>query len=606
MKDFRVGAGLSIITRWLRQHPLPGLAAFLLAVTVTGTIITLPLPAVPLRLSQYAVDSQQLVIPGAFHIHSKRSDGTGSVEEIAEIASKAGLQFLVFSDHGDGRTKLNPPTYHSGVLCLDAVEISTTGGHYVAFGFERSPYPLAGESRDVIADVARLGGFGIAAHPGSSKPGLSWQDWTLPFEGLEWVNGDSEWRDESLFDLAKGIAYYFLSPSLAIATFFDRPVHVMEEWDKLTASRPVLAVAGSDAHAKIGLGDSTGGTKTFTLLRTPSYESVFRALSIRAKLSQPLTGEALVDGERVIEAFRRGRIFSVIDSIASPAAFNYEAINERGEILQMGDRLEPGVPVIFRAWATVPPKGQIVLIKNGAVIKTVSGPTLVHRTSPKPGSFRIEIRVPQSPGSPPIPWIVSNPIYVFPEPVEPPSVVLPEITTVASLFTDGDVEDWHLEHSAKSRVAVDSTSTDEGRELAFRLALGGGDEAYAAIQRPLDLSTFDADRIVFRGRASRPLRISVQLRAPSTSENIGARWQRSVYLDSEMRDVMILFNDMRPADRSASDRPDLSRVNALLVVADTVNTAVGTSAIAWLDDIYLAQQAPSLEAGAENSLSVEH
>ena len=116
MKDFRVGARLSMTAQWFRQHPLPGLAALLLAVTVTGTIVTLPLSAIPLNLSQYAIDSQQLVVPGVFHIHSKRSDGTGSVEEIAEIASKAGLQFLVFSDHGDGRTRLNPPTYHSGCL----------------------------------------------------------------------------------------------------------------------------------------------------------------------------------------------------------------------------------------------------------------------------------------------------------------------------------------------------------------------------------------------------------------------------------------------------------------------------------------------------------
>ena len=605
MKDFRVGARLSMTAQWFRQHPLPGLAALLLAVTVTGTIVTLPLSAIPLNLSQYAIDSQQLVVPGVFHIHSKRSDGTGSVEEIAEVASKAGLQFLVFSDHGDGRTRLNPPVYHSGVLCLDAVEISTTGGHYVAFGFERSPYPLAGEARDVVADVTRLDGFGIAAHPGSIKPELGWRDWTLPFEGLEWINGDSEWRDESPFELARGIAYYLLSPSSAIATFFDRPVRVMEEWDRLTAARPVLAVAGSDAHAKIGLGDSTGGTKTFTLLKTPSYESVFRALSIRAKLTQPLTGEALVDGERVIEAFRRGRIFSVIDSVASPAAFNYDAINEEGKVFQMGDRLEPGVPAIFRAWAAVPPQGQIVLINNGEVIKTVSGPTLVYRTNPEPGAFRVEVRAPQSPGVPPVPWIVSNPIYAFPASVDSPSAALPEIKIVASLFTDGDVEDWRLEHSAKSRVAVDSTPTDEGRELAFRLALGGGDEAYAAIQRPLDLSVFEVDRIMFRGRASRPLRISLQLRAPSTSGDISARWQRSVYLDSEMRDIAILFDDMRPADHSGSDRPDLSRVNALLVVADTVNTSVGTSAIVWLDDIYLAQQASSLEEEAENLLSVE-
>ena len=46
-----------------------------------------------------------------------------------------------------------------------------------------SPYPLGGEPRDVVEDVRRLGGFGIAAHPDSPKPELRWREWTAPFDG---------------------------------------------------------------------------------------------------------------------------------------------------------------------------------------------------------------------------------------------------------------------------------------------------------------------------------------------------------------------------------------------------------------------------------------
>src|SRR5471032_2104325 len=111
------------------------------------------------------VPSRHLVLPaatdgaiaGIIHVHTSRSDGLSSHDEIAAAAARAGLKFLVFTDHGDATRTPDPPTYRSGVLCLDGVEISTSGGHYVVLDMPASPYPLAGESRDVVEDVRRLG-----------------------------------------------------------------------------------------------------------------------------------------------------------------------------------------------------------------------------------------------------------------------------------------------------------------------------------------------------------------------------------------------------------------------------------------------------------------
>ena len=111
---------------------------------------------------------------GAYHIHSDRSDGSGSVEAIAEAAPRAGLQFIVLTDHGDGTRAPDAPHYRHGVLVIDAVEINTTGGHLVALGLGAAPYPLAGTAADVLDDVRRMGGIGIAAHPDSPRPSLQW------------------------------------------------------------------------------------------------------------------------------------------------------------------------------------------------------------------------------------------------------------------------------------------------------------------------------------------------------------------------------------------------------------------------------------------------
>ena len=146
------------------------------------------------------------------------------------------------------------------MLCIDAVEISTTGGHYVALGLGPAPYPLGGEAGAVVEDVARLGGFGFAAHPDSTRTELAWSDWTLPFDGIEWVNADSEWRNETRPRLARVVFDYLVRPGPALASILDRPVGNLAQWDALTATRQVSSIAGQDAHGGLGRSAEYRGT----------------------------------------------------------------------------------------------------------------------------------------------------------------------------------------------------------------------------------------------------------------------------------------------------------------------------------------------------------
>ena len=108
-------------------------------------------------------------VRGAYHVHTRRSDGTGTVEDVAAAAGRAGLDFVILTDHGDGTRTPDPPRYVGSVLVIDAVEISTRGGHYAALGL-RAPGavpPGRAVRRDVVEDVARLGGVGFVTHPDS-------------------------------------------------------------------------------------------------------------------------------------------------------------------------------------------------------------------------------------------------------------------------------------------------------------------------------------------------------------------------------------------------------------------------------------------------------
>ena len=110
------------------------LAAVLTASVVFALLfVVLVLPPRAVRLDSSAWrDVAARTVSGAYHVHTSRSDGSGDKDHVAAAAARAGLQFVILTDHGDATRPPDPPVYLHGVLCIDAVEISTDGGHYVA------------------------------------------------------------------------------------------------------------------------------------------------------------------------------------------------------------------------------------------------------------------------------------------------------------------------------------------------------------------------------------------------------------------------------------------------------------------------------------------
>jgi len=302
-----------------RRHLAVGTAAA--AGTTIAVAVTLLLPPAVSRLPPVPRDELELI--GALHVHTQRSDGAGTVDEVAAAAAAAGLQFVVLADHGDATRPADPPRYLSGVLCIDGVEVGSTAGHYLALGLDRAaPYPLGGEPRDVVDDVRRLGGFGIVTHPDSPREALRWRAWSAPVDGLEWLNADSEWRDESRRSLARALATYFFRPPEVIASLFDRPA-TLERWDALSQRRRVMAVAGHDAHARIGLSRDDEPAADEFALRLPSYAAMFRAFAQRVRLVEPMKGDARLDARLVLRALQAGHGYTVIDAYASPARLTF-------------------------------------------------------------------------------------------------------------------------------------------------------------------------------------------------------------------------------------------------------------------------------------------
>ena len=544
---------------------------------IAWALLTLPAGSAALRVPTPAPGDPR-VLRGAYHVHSVASDGTGTVEDIAAAAARAGLRFVILTDHGDASRRPEPARYIGSVLCIDAVEISTTGGHYAALGMAPPPYPLAGEPRDVVEDVARLGGFGIAAHPDSAKVELRWDEWDAPFDAMEWFNADSEWRDEPRWRLLPVLLQYPARPSETVAAMFDRPDRLLREWDRLGARRRIVGLAAADAHARMGLGGKADPYDELVYVKLPSYETVFRAFSLRVELWQPLTGDAGVDAPAILEALRAGRVYTVFDAMAGPGVLAYSMVVDDRMILRQGDRAPAGVPLRVRAATNGPAGTRVHLLRDGRELARAAGPTL-EWTGEGAGAYRVEAFVPGAPGEPPLPWIVSNPIYAgtpeaLPAPAAPParaSLVWPAQT-------------WHIENDEASEGSW--RTTEEGGVIRHTLRYRLGAQAPSPF---VALVTFDAGamhdaaRFAFRAAADKPMRLSVQVRL--LDGGVAQRWQRSVYLSPEPRDIIIPFAEMREAGSGARTSFAPPRIQSLLFVVDSVNTPAGSAGALWVEGL---------------------
>lgn len=526
-------------------------------------------------------------VRGVMHIHTSRSDGTGSIADVTAAAARAGLKFIIVTDHGDATREPDLPDYRNGVLYIDAVEISTNSGHVIALGLPKAPYPLRGDARDVLEDITRLGGFAIAAHPGSEKPELRWTEWDGAFGGLEWLNADSEWRDERWWTLARGLIAYPFRPPQSLALLLDRPEPIMQQWDTLTQRRRVVAVAGVDAHARVGVRTVGEPYDTGGSLHFPSYLNSFREFSITVGDVQ-LTGNAAMDAQRVLAGIRAGHVYSTIDALAGPAALRFTA-SSGSRTGSMGDLLALGGPVTLRIDAQAPPDAHITLFRNGMPSATGDGPVLQHDAAAEPAVYRVEVALPRSPGNPPVPWLVSNPVYVGRSSDEPAAPERARPRDSELLYDGGPGRNWTIEKSPASDGAMDTVATLGGSELLLRFALSGvpSDNPYTAFVMPATGRMAMHDRLVFTARADRPMRMSVQLRAPTGGE--GERWRRSVYLDQTPRTIQVFFDEFRPLGSTGATTPALSNVQSVLFVVDTVNTKIGSNGRIWVDDIKYAR-----------------
>ena len=327
-------------------------------------------------------------VVGAVHVHTTHSDGALDVAGIVEEGRAAGLDFLLITDHNTLAAK--PQEGYAGdLLLIVGTEISTDSGHILGFGFDAPEHPFSHGAKDVLRDIENLGGTAIVAHPTSPKEGLVWTDPALSGTwGIEVVNGDTQWRSAGIPRiLFSGLLYPF-SPQYALTRLLARPA-AARLWDELLARRSTTGIVGVDAHTRL-----------------PSYETVFRVARNHVLLDAPPAGNGPRDVAAVTDALSRGRAFIGIDGIAPTDSF-YFAAERDGQSWAMGDTVAPHPELKLHAGGVANPEARFHLLKDGEVVESETSGFDI--PADEAGVYRVEVTLPGWP----IPWIMSNPIYLI-------------------------------------------------------------------------------------------------------------------------------------------------------------------------------------------------
>lgn len=339
---------------------------------------------------------------GNMHIHSRYSDGSATIDQIRTAAKRAGLDFIIITDHFNLQAA-DQEGYKDDLLMLVGMEINEAHNHYLALDIKKVVKNNTDHPQEVINDVNEQGGIGIIAHPLEYASNFlnegnvyNWIDWSVEgFQGIEIWNLLSQWKG-SITNFFKAL-YYVLNPQGAIIGPYLQTMRRFDEYQQ--QGKRIVAFGGADAHAP----GMRLGSLYFKII---SYPFSFRSINMHILLQQPLSGDLSTDKAMVYNAFRSGSCWVANDYFKNSRGFSFVLCSEKqtfnmGELLSWQKNMKIKVHTPYLA--------QVKLFKDGLQVADSEGEEHLFERITK-GIYRVEAYCQHKFKY--RPWIFTNSIWV--------------------------------------------------------------------------------------------------------------------------------------------------------------------------------------------------
>jgi hypothetical protein len=342
-------------------------------------------------------------------MHTPYSDGVKWHAEIAEDAIRAGLDFIIVTDHNLWVSGIEG--YYENetgkVLLLVGEEIHNPrrepqASHFLAIGADRELACYAHDTQALINETKNAGGIGFLAHPFDptapvfNAASLGWQDWdAVGYDGLEIWNFMSSFKGlltsrVMAYRAANQPDKYMIGPSQI----------VLNKWDELLAQgKRMVALGGSDAH---------GFTYTMWHITRElfPYEFLFNTVNTHIMTHSALSGDLDHDKKLILKALAEGNSWVGYDLPARTTGFRFSGQSGTNGI--MGEEIKMGTGATLQV--RTPQKCHIRLIYKGDTVADCESDTNLTYLPVDRGPYRAECLLEykgQERG-----WIYSNPIYL--------------------------------------------------------------------------------------------------------------------------------------------------------------------------------------------------
>ena len=327
---------------------------------------------------------------GAIHIHTKLSDGTGSLKTVIKAAKKAELDWIIVTDHNHYDTEEG---IIDGIYVIKGEEISPKDiNHYLAFGINNT-IPPEDNPQNFADKVREQGGFGFAAHPDegtiidengnqiprkNSNHCIIWSDKNIKPDGVEIWNWFSNWADNlddsNIFKLA--YAYIFKH------NIIKNPSKItLGWWDKLNneTDKIVPAIGGVDAHA-------LKFYRYIIPITVFPYETCFRTINNIIYLPQELSKDFNTAKQQILNAIRNGNNIIVNRHLRKKIPQIYVSDSDKKYFCWEKIKLNKNCCLHFESSETF----EICLIYNGNAIEKYTSGKFVYPLT-KGGKYRLEV-----------------------------------------------------------------------------------------------------------------------------------------------------------------------------------------------------------------------